>query len=570
MTRRGLPPQLTPEATPLGPPLGEECTHANHLTAGTTRVARLRRAGPDRRPRRGRLGAEHRRDAGRSRTGDERGGQDPAAARPAARAQGRSLLLGPLRSRPTSRPPPGPGLGRARQGRLRRADRTPPTPARRRRSRSWTTPGATYQAFWATNAIRVDAGDQALVDRLAGLTAVAVALADPRLRASRSPRRARTSRRSTPSSGASPTSTPTTSGTSTASHGEGIVVANIDTGVQYDHPALVGPVPRQQRRRHLHPRLQLVRRRRHLRRTRRATPTATAPTRWARWSATTARANQIGVAPGAKWIAANGCCPSDAALIASGEWMLAPTDLEGENPDVTKRPNIINNSWGTQVPSNDPFMEDVQAAWAAVGHLRHLVQRQQRPVLPDQRLPGQPDHQLLGRRLRRQQQHRRLLRARRRPGRRDQAEHLGARRQRPVQPARQHATARSTARRWPRRTWPARSPCSGRPRRRCSATSTRTRALLDDTAIDSSPTTCGGTADDNNVFGEGRLDALALLERGTGRRHRHRQRHRDRRGHRRPDRRRDGRRSTARPTAPSTTGADGTLLGAAHRGRLHA
>ena len=77
--------------------------------------------------------------------------------------------------------------------------------------------------------------------------------------------------------------------------------------------------------------------------------------------------NQVGVAPGATWIAANGCCPSDAALISSGQWMLAPTDLEGDNPDVTKRPNVINNSWGTQVPSNDPFMEDVQEAWAASG-----------------------------------------------------------------------------------------------------------------------------------------------------------------------------------------------------------
>ena len=63
--------------------------------------------------------------------------------------------------------------------------------------------------------------------------------------------------------------------------------------------------------------------------------------------------NQIGVAPGATWISANGCCPSDAALIASGEWMLAPTDLAGDSPDVTKRPDIINNSWGTQQPTND-------------------------------------------------------------------------------------------------------------------------------------------------------------------------------------------------------------------------
>ena len=40
-------------------------------------------------------------------------------------------------------------------------------------------------------------------------------------------------------------------------------------------------------------------------------------------------------------------------------------------------------------------------------------------------------------------------------------------------------------------------------------TSTGTRELLDDSAVDTPDLTCGGTADDNNVFGEGRLDVLA-------------------------------------------------------------
>ncbi len=39
--------------------------------------------------------------------------------------------------------------------------------------------------------------------------------------------------------------------------------------------------------------------------------------------------NQIGVAPHAKWIPAKGCC-LDTALISSGQWILAPTDLERE------------------------------------------------------------------------------------------------------------------------------------------------------------------------------------------------------------------------------------------------
>jgi len=40
-----------------------------------------------------------------------------------------------------------------------------------------------------------------------------------------------------------------------------------------------------------------------------------------------------------------------------------------------------------------------------------------------------------------------------------------------------------------------------------------TRNLLDDTAIDVSNLGCGGTADDNNVWGEGRLDAFAAVQR---------------------------------------------------------
>jgi subtilisin family serine protease len=39
-----------------------------------------------------------------------------------------------------------------------------------------------------------------------------------------------------------------------------------------------------------------------------------------------------------------------------------------------------------------------------------------------------------------------------------------------------------------------------------------TRRILDDSATDVSSLGCGGTADDNNVWGEGRLDAFAAVE----------------------------------------------------------
>jgi hypothetical protein len=59
--------------------------------------------------------------------------------------------------------------------------------------------------------------------------------------------------------------------------------------------------------------------------------------------------NQIGVAPGARWI---GCRNMDegfgtpASYSECFEFFLAPTDLAGLNPDPGMAPQVINNSWG--------------------------------------------------------------------------------------------------------------------------------------------------------------------------------------------------------------------------------
>jgi subtilisin family serine protease len=59
--------------------------------------------------------------------------------------------------------------------------------------------------------------------------------------------------------------------------------------------------------------------------------------------------NQIGMAPGAKWI---GCRNMDvgvgtpARYIECMQWFLAPTQIGGGNPDPTKAPDITINSWG--------------------------------------------------------------------------------------------------------------------------------------------------------------------------------------------------------------------------------
>lgn len=73
----------------------------------------------------------------------------------------------------------------------------------------------------------------------------------------------------------------------------------------------------------------------------------------------------IGVAPEAKWI---GCRNMErgwgklSTYIECFEWFMAPTDLNGQNPDPTKAPDVINNSWGCPGsegcdPSNWQYME---------------------------------------------------------------------------------------------------------------------------------------------------------------------------------------------------------------------
>src|SRR5690606_388624 len=71
--------------------------------------------------------------------------------------------------------------------------------------------------------------------------------------------------------------------------------------------------------------------------------------------------NRIGVAPGAEWIAVNACCAGNQAFLTAGQWIAAPTDAEGNDPDPSKAPHIVNNSWGTTLPVHDPFYEDVVA-----------------------------------------------------------------------------------------------------------------------------------------------------------------------------------------------------------------
>ncbi len=79
----------------------------------------------------------------------------------------------------------------------------------------------------------------------------------------------------------------------------------------------------------------------------------------------------IGVAPGAQWIAVKvfddygETHPDDAWIHDGFQWCLAPTDLNGQNPDPSKAPDIVNNSWGDPVGGDEEFRQDIDALRAA-------------------------------------------------------------------------------------------------------------------------------------------------------------------------------------------------------------
>lgn len=149
--------------------------------------------------------------------------------------------------------------------------------------------------------------------------------------------------------------------------GEGITVANIDSGVRYDHPALLSqyrgtttagvdhsynwfdpygnaPMPVDSGNHGTHTMGLMVGQGR----------SATQPA--------------VGVAPGARWIAARACAARECReldLILAAEWLLAPTDRDGLNPRPALRPHVINNSW--TAGRNATWYAGYVNAWRAAG-----------------------------------------------------------------------------------------------------------------------------------------------------------------------------------------------------------
>lgn len=72
--------------------------------------------------------------------------------------------------------------------------------------------------------------------------------------------------------------------------------------------------------------------------------------------------NRIGVAPGAKWIGVRIFNPetTDAIILDGGQWLLAPVDAEGNlHPELA--PDVVNNSWGGGAGLDEWFRPMVQA-----------------------------------------------------------------------------------------------------------------------------------------------------------------------------------------------------------------
>ena len=75
--------------------------------------------------------------------------------------------------------------------------------------------------------------------------------------------------------------------------------------------------------------------------------------------------NQVGVAPGARWIGCrnmNAGAGTPAQYNECAQFFLAPTDLSGANPDPDKAPDVISNSWGCPASEGCTAGTEVQEA----------------------------------------------------------------------------------------------------------------------------------------------------------------------------------------------------------------
>ncbi len=378
------------------------------------------------------------------------------------------------------------------------------------------TEGSAFTSYWITNAIRVQAGDYRLAQLLARDPAVQ-RIFPPVEYAAPEP----VDQKATGSRLGAQAESVVEWGVGNIKadqvwqqygvRGDGIVVASIDSGVQFDHPALVESYRGYDA----------------------ATGRFDNDYNWFDVSGTSeyptdgnghgthtmgtmvgddGGANQTGVAPGARWISANGCCPSDQALIDSAQWMLAPTKVDGSAPDPAQRPDIVNNSWGSTEPSTDPFMEDILESWAASGIFG--IWANGNDGAQGCGSAGSPGSRTVNYSVGAYDAANQIAPfSARGPGQDGEVKpNISAPgvQVRSSIPGSRYALMSGTSMAAPHVAGAVALLWSAQPS--LIGDIPGTRDLLDQTATDAPDASCGGTDDDNNVYGEGRLDALALVQ----------------------------------------------------------
>lgn len=80
--------------------------------------------------------------------------------------------------------------------------------------------------------------------------------------------------------------------------------------------------------------------------------------------------DRIGMAPEAQWIACRNMTEGAGVVptyMECMQWFLAPTDINGLNPDPAKAPHVINNSWGCYEGCPPPALQSTLRASRAAG-----------------------------------------------------------------------------------------------------------------------------------------------------------------------------------------------------------
>ncbi|MEV1171492.1 S8 family serine peptidase [Nonomuraea sp. NPDC049784] len=290
--------------------------------------------------------------------------------------------------------------------------------------------------------------------------------------------------------------------------GEGIVIASLDSGVQWDHPALIASYRGTQADGTVDHNYNWY------------DPAGACPdrtpcddrTHGTHVMGTMVGADGIGVAPGAKWITAKACgvggCPSY-ALLAAGEWILAPTDRNLQNPRPDLAPDIVNNSWGG--PGLDLWYKEIVEAWVAAGIFPAFSNGNSGPECDTTGTPGGYTAAYSAGAF--DANGTIMPESSRGPGENGEIKpNIAAPgvNVRSAVPGNAYGLKSGTSMASPHVAATVALMWSASPALRGDVEATR--ALLDGTASDVDDTRCGGTAADNLVWGEGRLDAYAAVK----------------------------------------------------------